>query len=404
MSIKTVRDIPVAGKRVLVRVDFNVINKEGGPVTSLARLRATLPTIRHLTGQNAKVVLCSHLGRPGGKVVPGWSLRPVHDELEKLLGTPVAFAGDCTGPEARAAVAALLPGRVLLLENVRFHPGDEKNDPAFAGELASLADVFVEDGFGVVHRAHASTVGVARHLPSVAGLLLEKELAMLGKVLESPQRPLVAIMGGAKISDKMAVLDSLIARVDALLVGGGMAATFFRAKGWETGSSLVEQSVLDYAAHAMQQAQSRGVHLLLPTDVLVASAPMESAETRIVPSDRIPAGWAVVDIGPATLDAFCRELDRSRTVFWNGPMGIFEVPAFSQGTRRLVDKLTTLQGATTIVGGGSTAEVVEALGVEDRFSHVSTGGGATLECLSGQTLPGVAALKEKRPVPGGDHD
>lgn len=400
MSIKTIRDVQVMGKRVLVRVDFNVINREGGPITSLSRIRASLPTIRYLTEHNARVILCSHLGRPGGKVAAGWSLHPVRDALQSLLGSPVSFVGDCTGPDAQAAVAALPVGRVLLLENVRFHSGDEKNDPAFARDLAFLADLFVQDGFGVVHRAHASTVGVAQVIPSVAGLLLEKELAMIGHVLEAPQRPLVAIMGGAKIGDKMAVLDSLISRVDALLVGGGMAATFFKAKGWETGSSLVEQDALEYASHAMREAHSKGVHLLLPSDVLVASAPKDGADTKVVTSDRVPPGWAVVDVGPQTTAAFSRELDRSKTVFWNGPMGIFEVPAFSQGTRRLVDKLTTLNHATTIVGGGSTAEVVEALGVEERFSHVSTGGGATLECLSGQTLPGVAALKEKRPVGG----
>ncbi|MSQ13929.1 MAG: phosphoglycerate kinase [Dehalococcoidia bacterium] len=409
MTIKTLKDVQVAGKRVLVRVDYNVINSEGGPVASLSRLRASLPTIAYLVQHNAKVVLCSHLGRPGGKMVEGWSLLPVRNELQKLLGMSVAFAGDCVGPVAQTAVATLKPGQVLLLENVRFHPGDEKNSPDFARDLASLADLFVEDGFGVVHRSHASTVGVAQHLPSVAGLLLEKELAMLSHVLDNPRRPLVAIMGGAKISDKVAVVESLLNRVDALAIGGGMAATFFRAKGWATGASLVEADAIPFAGKAMQQAQARGVKLLLPTDVVVTLLPASAKDpsklkgdvaTQVVPADHVPAGCAIVDVGPATIEAFSAELRRAKTVFWNGPMGIFEVPAFSHGTRKLVDELTGLKDVTTIVGGGSTAEVVEALGVEGRFSHVSTGGGATLECLAGQELPGVAALKGKHPVGG----
>lgn len=401
MTIKSLKDVQVAGKRVLVRVDYNVINSEGGPVASVSRLRASLPTITYLVEHDARVVLCSHLGRPGGKVVEGWSLRPVRDELQKLLSMPVAYASDCVGPEAQAAVAALKPGQVLLLENVRFHAGDERNSPDFARELASLADLFVEDGFGVVHRSHASTVGVAQYLPSVAGLLLEKELAMLSHVLDNPRRPLVAIMGGAKVSDKVSVVESLLNRVDALAIGGGMAATFFRAKGWETGASLVEAEAIPFASRAMEQAQAKGVKLLLPTDVVVAQLPAGAnpaklkgdVTTQVAPADRVPHGATVVDVGPATLEAFCTEVGRAKTVFWNGPMGIFEIPAFSQGTRGLVDRLTRLTDATTIVGGGSTAEVVEALGVEGRFTHVSTGGGATLECLGGQELPGVAALK-----------
>jgi phosphoglycerate kinase len=391
---KTLRDISVAGKRVLLRVDFNV-PMEGNRITSLTRLKATIPTIRYLIAQDAKVMLCSHLGRPGGKPKDELRLQPIAAELQKLLGMHVSYVRDCVGPEVRQAVDTMRPGQVLMLENVRFHPGDEKNDPAFSQELAANADVFVEDAFGVVHRAHASTVGVTRYLPSVAGLLLEKELEMMEHVLERPQRPLVAIMGGAKVSDKIAVVESLLKRVDALLIGGGMAATFLKAKGLRTGGSKVEEESVGFAARAMRDAETRGVRLLLPADVVVAPKFEDTAACRSVPADQVPDGWLIMDIGPATVRAFQGELGRAKTVFWNGPMGVFEMPAFSQGTRAVANAVAALRGATTIVGGGSTAEVVESLGMEEQFTHVSTGGGATLECLAGETLPGVAALKDK---------
>ncbi|MSP78877.1 MAG: phosphoglycerate kinase [Dehalococcoidia bacterium] len=394
MATKTVRDINVNGKRVLLRVDFNVPMEKDGRITSLARLKASLPTIRYLTQHGAKVMLLSHLGRPGGKVVESMRLRPVRVELEKLLGQPVAYADDCVSPTAQAAVQQLEPGQVLLLENVRFHPGDEKNDPEFSRQLAALADIFVEDAFGVVHRAHASTVGVTEFLPSVAGLLLEKELEMMNHVLTAPHHPLVAIMGGAKISDKVGVVENMLGMVDVLLIGGGMAATFLRARGMETGASLIEQDSIAFAAKAMQDAERRGVRVVLPSDVVVADKFEAAAVHKVVPDNQIPVGWMILDIGPETLKTFKREIAKAKTVFWNGPMGVFEMPAFSKGTRELVDALASLKGVTTIVGGGSTAEVVESLGMEDKMTHVSTGGGATLECLAGETLPGVAALKK----------
>ena len=391
---RTVRDIDVAGKRVLVRVDFNV-EFDDGRISDDSRIRGALPTIEYLKERGAVVVLCSHLGRPGGKVVEEMRLAPVGERLSELLKAEVTCVADCVGPDVEAAVAAASPGDVLLLENLRFHPEEEKNDPGFARALASLAEVFVEDGFGVSHRAHASTEGVTRFLPSVAGFLVEAELAALGGLLESPARPLVAVLGGAKVSDKMGVLENFIERVDSLLIGGGMAATFLKAKGLPVGASLVEDDRLDMAREVMARAESGGARLVIPADVVVADAFSAEAQSRTVDVEDVPDGWYIMDIGHKTLDTFRAEAANGKTILWNGPMGVFEMPAFSRGTREFAAALGSLDGVTTVLGGGSTAEVVHDLGITDRITHVSTGGGASLEFLEGRTLPGVAALLDK---------
>ena len=382
------------GKRVLVRVDFNV-EMDNSRISDDSRIRGALPTIEYLRERGAVVVLCSHLGRPGGKVVEDMRLAPVGARLSELLGAEVTCVAECVGPEVDAAVAAAGPGDVLLLENLRFHPEEEKNDPEFAQALASLAEVFVEDGFGVSHRAHASTEGVTRFLPSVAGFLVEAELAALGGLLESPARPLVAILGGAKVSDKMGVLENFIERVDSILIGGGMAATFLKARGLPVGASLVEDDRLDLARDIMARAERRGVSLVIPSDVVVADAFSAEAQSRTVDVEDVPDGWYIMDIGHKTLDTFRAEAANGKTILWNGPMGVFEMPAFSRGTREFAAALGSLDGVTTVLGGGSTAEVVHELGITDRITHVSTGGGASLEFLEGRTLPGVAALLDK---------
>ncbi|MDE2860532.1 MAG: phosphoglycerate kinase [Chloroflexota bacterium] len=394
MDKRTVRDIDVAGKRVLVRVDFNV-EFDGGRISDDSRIRGALPTIEYLRERGAVVVLCSHLGRPGGKVVEEMRLAPVGERLSELLGADVTCVSDCVGPEVEAAVAAAKPGDVLLLENLRFHPEEEKNAPDFAKALASVAEIFVEDGFGVSHRAHASTEGVTRYLPSVAGFLVEAELAALGGLLESPARPLVAVLGGAKVSDKMGVLENFIERVDSLLIGGGMAATFLKAKGLPVGASLVEDDRLDLAREVMARAERGGARLVIPTDVVVADEFSAEAQSRTVDVEDVPDGWRIMDIGHKTLDTFRAEAANGKTILWNGPMGVFEMPAFSRGTREFAAALGSLEGVTTVLGGGSTAEVVHELGITDRITHVSTGGGASLEFLEGRTLPGVAALLDK---------
>ncbi len=393
---KTVRDVPVEGKRVLVRVDYNVPFSPGDSrIADDSRLRATLPTLHHLLEHRASVVLCSHLGRPGGKVVEELRLKPVAERLAELLGRPVAYVQECQGPQASAAAQRLQPGQVLLLENLRFHPEEERNDPNFARALASLADLYVNDAFAASHRAHASMEAVAHLLPAVAGLLMERELLMLGQVLHNSRRPLVAVLGGAKVSDKIGVLKNLLGHLDALLIGGGMAATFLKALGHRVGASLVEEERVRFAEDLVQQARVRGLPLVLPTDVLVASAFAADAPHRVVPVAEVPEGWLIMDVGPATLDAFEAQLRRARTVFWNGPLGVFEFPAFSHGTRRLAQLLANLKGATTVIGGGSTAEAVIEMGLADAMTHVSTGGGASLEFLDGRELPGVAVLLDK---------
>ena len=394
MDKRTVRDLDVAGKRTLVRVDFNV-EFEDGRISDDSRIRGALPTIEYLRERGAVVALCSHLGRPGGKVVEELRLAPVGRRLSELLGADVACLRDCVGPDVEAAVAAAGPGDVLLLENVRFHAEEEKNDPEFARALASIAEVFVQDGFGVSHRAHASTEGVTRYLPSVAGFLVEAELAALGGLLASPARPLVSVLGGAKVSDKMGVLDNFIERVDALLIGGGMAATFLKAKGLPVGASLVEDDRVELARDVMARAERGGVTLVIPADVVVADAFAADAQSRTVDVEDVPDGWRIMDIGHKTLDSFRAQAARGKTILWNGPLGVFEMPAFSRGTREFAAALGSLEGVTTVLGGGSTAEVVNDLGIADRITHVSTGGGASLEFLEGRTLPGVAALLDK---------
>jgi len=394
MNKKTIRDIDVRGKRVLVRVDLNVPLDEEGAITDDTRIRAVLPTIEYLIDNRARVILCSHLGRPDGKVVEELRLAPAAKRLSELLGSPVEMAPDCIGPQVEQAVARLKEGGVLLLENLRFHPEEEKNDPGFAQALARLADIYVNDAFGTAHRKHASTVGVAEHLPSVAGFLMEKEIDVMDKALNDPVRPFTAIIGGAKISDKIGVLDNIVERVDSLLIAGGMGSTFLKASTYDVGQSKIEKEKVGLAKSLMDKAAKKGVHLLLPTDVVVADRFEPGARSRTVPIAEVPSGWYVMDIGPQTIELFEAKLRKSKTVIWNGPVGVFEFPKFAKGTEAIANVLASLD-ATTIVGGGSTAEAVVEMGLADKITHVSTGGGASLKFLEGKTLPGVAVLMDK---------
>ena len=396
MNKKTVRDIDVAGKRVLVRVDFNVPLDAEQRITDDTRIRAALPTIRYLLDHGAAVILMSHLGRPDGQVVEKLSLAPVAQHLSPLLERPVEMAMDCIGPEVEAQARSLQPGQVLLLENLRFHKGEEKNDPEFARQLASLGEVYVNDAFGTVHRAHASTEGVTRFLPGVAGFLMEKELNFLGSALEHPQRPFAAIVGGAKVSDKIAVLERLINMVDVLLIGGGMANTFLKAEGYEIGDSLFEKGKVDLARNLIGRAR-RGMTFLLPIDVVVADRFAADAQHKVVANNAVQAGWRILDIGPRTIEAFRAALANARTIVWNGTVGVAEMPAFARGTNALVEILAqrTRAGVLTIIGGGDSAAAVDAAGATEQMTHVSTGGGASLEFLEGRVLPGVAALQDK---------
>lgn len=394
---QTIEDIDVRGRRVLVRVDFNVpIDKQSGAITDDTRIRAALPTIRALLQREARVILCSHLGRPDGKVVARLSLRPVAERLSELLGQPVRFVGDCVGQEVEQAVAALQPGQALMLENLRFHPEEEKNDPAFSRQLASLADVYVDDAFGTAHRAHASTEGVTHNLPAVAGLLMQKELRFLGQIVGNPERPYAAVIGGAKISGKIEVLRSLLDRVDLLLIGGGMANTFLAAEGTQVGDSLVEREQLDTARQVLAAARAGGVRLLLPVDAVIADAFAADAQRRTLDlqQESAPAGWRILDIGPRTIAAYSAALRPCRTIFWNGPMGVFELRPFAEGTVALARAIGDLD-AVAVVGGGDTDAALEQAGVHDRISHVSTGGGAALEFVEGRELPGIAALRDR---------
>src|SRR3989454_7336531 len=397
MNKKTIRDNDLAGKRVLVRVDFNVPLDSQQQITDDTRIRAALPTIRYILDQGASVILMSHLGRPDGKVVDTLSLAPVAQHLSELLDRPVEMAKDCIGPRVEAQAKSLQPGHVLLLENLRFHKEEEKNNPDFARQLATLGEVYVNDAFGTAHRAHASTEGVTRYLPGVAGFLMEKEINFLGSALEHPKRPFVSIVGGAKISDKIMVLERLISMVDKLLIGGGMANTFFKAEGYEIGDSLFEEGNVDTARDLITKARQRELELLLPIDVVVADRFEAGANTRVVDSSQVEPGWRIMDIGPKTIDAFRRALADAQTVVFNGTLGVAEWPAFAKGTDGIIDALAerTKAGATTIIGGGDSAAAVEQAGAADKMTHVSTGGGASLEFLEGRVLPGVAALQEK---------
>lgn len=387
---KTVEDIDVDGKRVLVRVDFNVPLKDG-EVADDTRIRAALPTLRYLIKRGARLILCSHLGRPKGEYDPGLSLKPAAERLSELLEMPVAFADDCIGEKASEAVDKLKDGDVLVLENTRFHPEEKKNDPEFARQLASLAEIYVDDAFGSAHRAHASTEGVAKYLPAVAGFLMEKELEFLGDALTNPEHPFIAILGGAKISDKIGVVERLLSLADRLLIGGGMANTFLAAQGYDMAESLVESESLDQAKDLKAKA---GDKIMLPVDLVVAEAFTADAVHRIVSLDKVPDGWQALDIGPDTTEAFAREIQEARLVVWNGPMGVFEFEAFAVGTRAIAKAVADCKG-TTIVGGGDSAAAVRQAGLTVAMTHVSTGGGASLEFLEGKTLPGIAALQDK---------
>lgn len=392
----TVLDIDAAGKTVLVRVDYNVPFRPGTTeISDDSRIRASLPTINHLLGQGSRVVLCSHVGRPKGRVVEELRMAPAARRLSELLGAPVAQAPDCVGPAAEDAVNALESGQAVVLENLRFHPGEEDNDAEFAGALASLADLYVNDAFGAAHRAHASTEGVARLLPSAAGLLMAREVEALGRMLESPARPFVAIMGGAKVSDKIAVLENLADRVDTLLIGGGMAATFLKARGLSVGESPVEEDWVEFAGAFVDAAVDGLSQLLLPVDLIIADAFSSEARCATVDVAGVRPGWRIMDIGPRTLGAFRDALGGAMTVLWNGPMGVFEWEPFARGTAGVAQMLAGLEGATTVVGGGSTAEAIGSLGLAQKMTHVSTGGGASLEFLEGKDLPGYVVLPDK---------
>jgi phosphoglycerate kinase len=400
MNKKTIRDVEWAGKRALVRVDFNVPQDEAGNVTDDTRIRAALPTIRYLLEHGANgVVLMSHLGRPKGKVNPRYSMRPVVERLFELLpeAQEVRKTEAITGPAAEAAAADLKPGIVLMLENTRFDPREEKNDPEMAAELARLGDIFVNDAFGAAHRANASTEGVAHVLPGVAGFLLEKELEYIGGALENPKHPFVTIIGGAKISDKIGVIENLLGKVDALLIGGGMANTFLLAQGKAVGDSLVEPDSLEVARDLIAKARAADVRLLLPVDALIADAFSADAQKRVVSVDAVPEGWRILDIGPETVKLYSEEIARAQLVIWNGPMGVFEMEPFAAGTHAIAQAMAAAseRGATTIVGGGDSVAAVEQAGLAEKMSHVSTGGGASLELLEGKVLPGVAALQDR---------
>lgn len=393
MNKKTIKDVNWQGKKALVRVDFNVPqDKATGAITDDARIRAALPTIQYLLDHGAALILMSHLGRPKDGPDPKYSMKVTADHLARLIAAPVKFVGQTTGPEAEAAAAALQPGEVLVLENTRFDKRETKNNPEMAAELAKLGDIYVNDAFGSAHRAHASTEGVAKLLPAVAGFLMEKELAFLGKALESPERPFVAILGGAKISDKIGVISNLLTKVDAILIGGGMANTFLAAQGINMGKSLVEAESLETARELMAKG---GDMIQLPVDLRVAEAFAADAADKVVDVNDVPAEWMALDIGPATIAHYSNRLAGAKTVVWNGPMGVFEFPKFAQGTFAIAEILGGLKDATTIIGGGDSAAAIRDAGLEEKMSHVSTGGGASLEFLEGIELPGVAALNDK---------
>ena len=395
MNKKTVRDIDLKGKKVLVRCDFNVPLDENFNITDNRRIVGALPTIKYLLDNDCKVILCSHLGRPKGQVKKEFSLAPVAKELSRLLGKEVKLADDIIGESAKTLTANMKNGEIVLLENVRFDAREEANDPEFAKELASLAEVYVNDAFGAAHRAHSSTAGVAAYLPAVSGFLMEKEINFLGTALENPERPFVAILGGKKVSDKIGVIDSLLEKVDTLMIGGGMAYTFFKSMGYNVGNSICELDKLDLAKELMEKAKAKGVKLMLPIDTRVGKEFKEDTESKVVPYTQIPDGWEGFDIGTETIKMYEEELKKAKTVIWNGPVGLFEFDQFAVGTNSLAKCLGSLEGVTTIIGGGDSAAAIEKLGIGDKFTHISTGGGASLEFLEGKKLPGVECLLDK---------
>ena len=398
MAKRSLSQLDVSGSRVLVRVDFNVPIEQGIEAISGydQRLRATLPTIQYLIERGCRTILCSHLGRPRGKVDEILRLAPVGDRLAVLLEHPVKSLPEITGPDVRAAIDAMAPGDVVLLENLRFDAGEEGNDPAFCRELASLADYFVMDAFAVAHRAHASTVGITEFLPSAMGFLVEREVSSMGRALESPEKPLAALMGGAKVSDKILILENMLDKLDHLFIGGGMCVTFLKAQGYGVGASQVEEDRLQFARDILEDASKRGIQVHLPAEVVVASEfAADPSSVQVSSSDAVPEGGIIMDIAPSAARQFAGALQKCRTVIWNGPMGVFEMPRFSEGTRVVAEAIATTPGVTSVVGGGSTAETVEALGLMDRMTHVSTGGGASLEFLGGMELPGIAALPDE---------
>ncbi len=394
MNKKTVKDIDVKGKKVLVRCDFNVPQDESGNITDTRRIVSSLPTIKYLLENGAKVILCSHLGRPKGEVKKEFSLLPVAKELSKQLGIEVKLASDIIGESAKSLTSNMKEGEVVLLENVRFDAREEKNDSEFAKELASLAEVYVNDAFGTSHRAHASTAGVASYLPAVSGFLIEKELDFMGNAIENAKRPFVAILGGKKVSDKIGVINALLEKVDTLIIGGAMAYTFFKAQGYEVGNSICELDKLDLALELMEKAKTKGVKLMLPVDTKVGKEFSKDTESKIVKCTEIPEGWEGFDIGNETIELYKQELENAKTIVWNGPLGLFEFDQFAIGTNEIANKLASVD-AITIIGGGDSAAAIEKIGLADKMTHISTGGGASLEFLEGKKLPGIECLQDK---------
>ncbi len=394
MNKKTVKDIDLKGKKVLVRCDFNVPMDENQNITNNARIVGAIPTIKYLIENECKIILCSHLGRPKGEFKPEFSLKPVAKELSRLLGQEVIMSEDVIGEDSKTKAENLKPGEILLLENVRFHKEETENDLEFAKKLASFAEVYVNDAFGTTHRAHSSTAGVANFLPAVSGFLIEKELKYLGNAVSNPERPLVAILGGSKVSDKIGVINNLLDKVDTLIIGGGMAYTFLKAQGYEIGNSICELDKLDLAKELMEKAKQKGVKLMLPVDTKVGKEFKQDTESKTVKSSEIPEGWEGLDIGEETIKLYSEELEKAKTVVWNGPLGVFEFDQFAVGTNAIAKKLAEID-ATTIIGGGDSAAAVAKAGLEDKMTHISTGGGASLEFLEGKELPGIECLMDK---------
>lgn len=395
MNKKTVRDIDLKDKKVIVRCDFNVPLDENGKITDNRRIVGALDTIKYLLEQNAKIILISHLGRPKGEVKPEFSLKPVAEELSRLLGKDVKLASDIIGESAKTLTSKMKSGDIVLLENIRFDAREEKNDLEFAKQLASMAEIYVNDAFGTAHRAHSSTAGIAQYLPAVSGFLMEKELNFLGTALENPKRPFVAILGGAKVSDKIAVIDNLLNKVNSLIIGGAMANTFIKAMGYNVGNSLCETDKIDLANELIEKAKLKNIKLILPIDAKIGKEFNKDTESKIVDINNVPEGWGIFDIGPKTIELYKKELENAKTIVWNGPVGLFEFDQFAIGTNSVAEILASLDNATTIIGGGDSAAAVEKSGLADKMTHISTGGGASLEFLEGKKLPGVECLQDK---------